>query len=83
MKVEYKTSVYTPAGHRSVYIVALADKISEKRCTITQVLTIDDEEPNFNMSRTGANRQRYNGIYTSENEIGKKKNIARLTVLAA
>ncbi|MCP4990486.1 MAG: hypothetical protein GY928_31935 [Colwellia sp.] len=81
MKVEYKTSVHTPAGHRAVYIIALADKISEKRCVISKVLTIDDEEPNHNMSRTGANRQRYNGIYTSENEIGKKKNIARLTVV--
>ncbi len=81
MKVEYKTSVYTPAGHRSVIITALADKISEKRCAITQVLTIDGDEPSYGMSRTGANRQRYNGIYTAEAEAGKKKNIATLQIL--
>ncbi len=81
MKVEYKTSVHTPAGHRSVYIIALADKISEKRCVIEQVLTIDDEEPHYNMSRTGANRQKYNGLYTAELETGKKKNISTLTIL--
>jgi len=81
MKVEYKSSVNTPAGHRSVYIVAEAKKISEKRCEIEKVITIDDEEPNFNMSRTGANRQKYNGIYYAEAEVGKKKNLSTLTVI--
>ncbi len=78
MKIEYKTSVLTPAGHRTVYIVALAERVSEKRCKVTQVLTIDGEEPQRHMSRTGANRQVYNGEYVAEREPGKVKNISTL-----
>ena len=78
MKIEYKASVNTPAGHRSVYVVAKALKLSEKRCEVIEVLTIDDEAPRRNMSRTGANRQAFDGLYLSANEAGKKKNIASL-----
>lgn len=78
MKVEYKSAVNTPAGHRSVYIIAEAKKLSEKRVEITNVLTIDDEQPNYTMSRTGAKRQQYNGLYYAEQQVGKKKNIATL-----
>lgn len=83
MKVQYNASVFTPAGHRSVTVVALATKISEKRCEVDEVLTIDGETPSYGMSRTGANRQKYNGLYLAENEIGKKKNISALTVIEA
>jgi hypothetical protein len=78
MKVEYKSAVHTDAGHRSVYIIAEAKKLSEKRCEIVRVITIDDEEPCRVMSRTGAKRQQYNGIYYAEQEVGKKKNISSL-----
>jgi hypothetical protein len=78
MKVEYKSAVHTPAGHRSVYIIADAKKLSEKRCEIVKVITIDDETPNYTMSRTGAKRQQYNGLYYAEQEVGKKKNISSL-----
>ena len=78
LTVEYKSAVNTQAGHRSVYIKAIAKKLSEKRCEIVEVLTIDDEEPNKTMSRTGAKRQQYNGLYYAEQEVGKKKNIATL-----
>ena len=78
MKVEYKSSVNTPAGHRSVFIIAEAKKLSEKRVEITNVLTIDDEAPNYTMSRTGAKRQQYNGLYYAQQEVGKKKNISTL-----
>jgi hypothetical protein len=78
MKIEYKASVNTPAGHRSVYVIASAIKLTDKRCQVTEVLTIDDEAPNKYMSRTGAKRQQFDGTYLADNEIGKKKNISGL-----
>ena len=78
MKVEYKASVNTPAGHRSVYVIANAKLISPKRCEIVEVVTIDDEEPSRVMSRTGAKRQQYDGIYCASMEVGKKKNLSSL-----
>jgi hypothetical protein len=78
MKVEYKSSVNTLAGHRSVYIIAEAKKLSDKRVEITNVLTIDDKQPKHTMSRTGAKRQQYDGLYYAAQEVGKKKNIATL-----
>ena len=81
MKVEYRATVNTPAGFRSVYAIATAKKISEKRCEIVEVLSFDDEDVNANMSRTGAKRQQYNGFYYADLEVGKKKNVSTLTVL--
>ncbi len=81
MKIKYKASVLTPAGHRSVSIVAVAEQLSEKRCKVSHVLTIDDEEPQRHMSRTGANRQVYNGEWVAEREAGKVKNIGNLCVM--
>ena len=78
MKIEYKASVNTPAGHRSVYVIAEAKKLSDKRCEVVAVLTLDDEEPAKVMSRTGAKRQQYDGIYCAAQEVGKKKNTAAL-----
>ena len=78
LTIEYKSSVSTPAGHRSVYIIAEAKKLSKKRVQVLNVLTIDDEEPKNVMSRTGAKRQQYNGLYYADAEVGKKKNISSL-----
>ena len=39
MIIEYKASANTPAGFRSVYIRAQAEKISEKRVKVLNVLT--------------------------------------------
>lgn len=78
MKIEYKSSVNTSAGHRSVYIIASATQLSEKRIVVDNVLTIDGETPKDAMSRTGAKRQQYNGLYYADAEIGKKKNISTL-----
>ena len=78
VKVEYKASVHTPAGWRSVYMKAVAEKISDKRVKIVEVTHIDDELVGVNMSRTGANRQKYNGQYFANQEIGKIKNISTL-----
>ena len=78
MKIEYKASVSTPAGHRSVYVIASAVKLTDKRCQVTEVLTIDDEAPSKFMSRTGAKRQQFDGTYLANNEVSKTKNIGGL-----
>lgn len=76
--VEYKTSVNTPAGWRSVYMKGTAKKLSEKRAEIVEITHIDDEPVQYNMSRTGANRQKFNGSYFAGQEAGKTKNISTL-----
>ena len=78
MKIEYKAAVFTPAGHRSVYVIANAKKTSEKRCVVTEVLSIDDNVPAHSMSVTGAKRQQYDGLFLAANEIGKIKNISSI-----
>lgn len=76
--VEYRGRVNTRAGWRSVYFKAVAEKISEKRVKIVQVLELDDTPPSANMPRTVANRQKYNGQYFANQEVGKVKNISNL-----
>jgi|WetSurMetagenome_2_1015567.scaffolds.fasta_scaffold02367_19 hypothetical protein len=78
VNIEYKGSVSTPAGWRSVYYKGTAEKISEKRVKIIEINEIDDEPVNRNMSRTGAKRQQYNGVYFADAEKGKVKNISSL-----
>lgn len=78
LTIEYKSAVNTPAGHRSVYIIAEAKKLSEKRCEVINVISIDGEAPSKVMSRTGAKRQQYDGNYYADKEVGKKKNISTL-----
>lgn len=78
MKIEYKGSVKANCGWRSVYYKAIAEKISDKRVRVIEITSIDDEEINYNMSRTGAKRQQYNGLYFADNEKGKIKNISSL-----
>ena len=81
LTIEYKASVRTPAGHRSVWVTATANRLSAKRVEVVEVLTIDDEKVSSNMSRTGANRQKFNGEYLASQEAGKKKNISGLLKL--
>lgn len=78
MKATYRSSVLTPAGWRSVDVEADVKKISEKRVQVETIMTIDGEIPHRNMSRTGAKRQQYNGMFTVEQELGKIKNISSL-----
>ena len=80
MIIEYNTSVHVPAGWRGISIVALAEKISEKRCQVTNIISIDGECPKPDMTRTGANRQKYFGFGVVKNEIGKIKNISSLKI---
>jgi len=78
MIIEYKASANTPAGFRSVYIRAQAEKISEKRVKVLNVLTIDDQLIGGYQSITGAKRQIFNSDYTAKNEIDKIKIISKL-----
>ena len=81
IKVEYKSSVFTPAGWRGVTITAAAEQISEKRCRILGVMLIDGKVPSGYTSRTGARRQTYNAAGTAKREIGKVKNLSALEIL--
>jgi hypothetical protein len=74
--VKYSASVCTPAGWRHVVMTATVERISAKRVKVVAVTHIDDECIRYNMSRTGANRQKYNGVYFAEKEKGKVKNIS-------
>ena len=78
MKIEYKTSVLVEAGWRSVSILALADKLSDKRVKVLNVLTIDNQPVGGCHSITGTNRQTFSSDKTAKNEIGKTKNISSL-----
>lgn len=82
VNIEYKGSVNTPAGWRSVYYKGTAEKISEKRVRVIEITEIDDEPVKHNMSRTGAKRQQYNGEYFADAEKGKIKNISSLLHIA-
>lgn len=74
--IQYKSSVLTLAGHRSVIIVADAICISLNRCRVIRVTEIDGAKPAYNMSRTGAKRQEFNGLYKAEKEVNKIKNLS-------
>lgn len=80
--IEYKGSVNTPAGWRSVYYEGTAEQISDKRVKVIEITKIDGENVERNMSRTGARRQQYNGIYFADAEKGKTKNISALIKIA-
>lgn len=78
MTVEYKGSVRTNAGWRVVYYNGTAEKISDKRVKILEITEIDGEPVKRDMSRTGSQRQHYNGDYFADAEKGKIKNISSL-----
>lgn len=80
MIIDYKSSVYTPAGWRSVTIRARAEQISPAMARVTEVLTIDGETPSRTMSRTGAKRQEYWGTGTAVREIGARKRLSTCTI---
>jgi hypothetical protein len=80
INIEYSGSVNTPAGWRSVSYKGMAERISEKRCRVIEITEIDGESVKYNMSRTGAKRQQYNGVYFADAEKGKIKNISSLHV---
>lgn len=83
VEVVYETAVCTPAGWRSETVTALAEKISEKRVRVAQVLDIGGNGDSGYASRTGANRQRYSVGGVAAREVGKVKNISALSSLSA
>lgn len=82
MQIEYTASVYTQAGWRSVSITAEAERTSKAMATVTKVLAIDGEKPSYGMSRTGANRQKYNGMGVAKREIGARKRLSTCSVVS-
>ena len=80
--IEYAASVFTPAGWRSVTITAKAQLVSAKMAEVTQVTHIGGCDPVRNMSRTGANRQKFNGAGVALREVGKRKRLSTCQVIA-
>ncbi len=80
MIIDYKSSVYTPAGWRSVIIRARAEQISLAMARVIEVIEIDGETPTRTMSRTGAKRQEYWGTGTAAREVGARKRLSTCTV---
>ena len=79
--VKYKSSVLTLAGWRSTTIVANANYLSAKRVEVISVELIDGLTPSNKMSLTGSKRQAYDGLYYSNCEAGKVKNISSLELV--
>lgn len=80
MQISYNTSVFTPAGWRNVTITAEAEQTSKAMATVSKVIAINGEEPSYGMSRTGANRQKFNGKGIAEREVGARKRLSSCTV---
>lgn len=78
--IEYSGSVLAKCGFRSVTFKALAEKISEKRCKVLNIIEIDGEEVKNNMSRTGAKRQQFYGVGAAAREEGKTKNLSSCVI---
>lgn len=81
MKIKYTVGVKTQAGWRSVDVVAEASPVSAKMAEVIKVISLDDEEPRYGMSRTGAKRQQYNGLYFASAEVGKKKRLGSCEIV--
>lgn len=81
MKIEYQTSVKTPAGWRSIDVQAVAEKTSDKMAKVTSVLLVDGESPAYGQSRTGAKRQQFNGLFVARLEVGKNKRLSSCKIL--
>jgi hypothetical protein len=80
MIIQYSSSVKVPAGWRHIAITAKATRISPGLATVDKVLLIDGQEPKHGMSRTGAARQAYSGLYISEREVGTRKRLSACRV---
>lgn len=79
--IEYKSSVFTPAGWRGVVIEARAKHVSPKMLEVLEVLRIDGEYPIGYTSRTGAKRQTYNASGVAQREIGARKRLSCVRVV--
>ena len=83
MIIKYTASVKTPAGWRSELITAKAEKISDKRLRVVDVIDIGGNGATGYSSRTGAKRQQYNVGYFASQQVGAIKLINFVKVEAA
>ena len=81
IKIKYSTSVFTPAGWRSVWVRATAIPISAKMAEVTEVTKIGGEDPARSMSVSGSRRQAFNGLSISQRELGAKKRLSACSIL--
>jgi len=82
IKIKYSTSVFTPAGWRSVWVRANAVMVSAKMAEVTEVSKIGGEDPVRSMSVSGSKRQAFDGISISQREVGAKKRLSACLILA-
>ena len=73
MIIKYTSSVKTAAGWRSELITARAEKLTDKRLQVVEVIDIGGNGSTGYASRTGANRQQYNVGYFASQQIGAVK----------
>ena len=79
--IEYRTSILVAAGWRSITVTAIAEKISPKRAKVIDVIEINGEPVTSRMSRTGANRQSFNGDFVARIEVGKNKILSKCYIV--
>lgn len=81
LTISYNSSVLVDAGWRHVTITAIAERISDKRAQVIEVIEIDGEPVSANMSRTGAKRQQYNGAGIAKREVDKVKILSKCNII--
>lgn len=81
MRIQYQSSVYTPAGWRSIRIDADATQVSPGFAKVARVTAINGKPPTWTMSRTGARRQEFSGFAVAEREIGARKRLSACTII--
>lgn len=81
LKIRYKTSVYTQAGFRSETFTALADRVSDKRVRVVEIVDVGGHGTTGTGTITGAKRQSYNVKFVANCEIGKIKRLSACEIL--
>lgn len=81
MIIKYNTAVYTPAGWRAETVTARAEKLSDKRARVLEVLDVGGNGNTGWASRTGARRQQYSVGGVARREVGQIKLTGRVEVV--
>ena len=81
MIIRYTSSVKTAAGWRSELITARAEKLTDKRLQVVEVIDIGGNGATGYASRTGAKRQQYDVGYFASQQIGAVKLLNFVKVL--
>lgn len=77
IKIIYNSSVFVNAGWRSIQVTAIAEKISEKRAKVLEVIDVDGNGNSGYASRTGANRQKYSVASVAKRELDNIKILSK------